>query len=105
MGNLCRLLGWTNRPFIYNNLNFFEWIQCAEKKKRTLKERSEFEEDLKMAQYLQADYHRAALERLQDDNLDEVEDHLEDEVDDDADYAEEPELEDKTYEHQDDISD
>ncbi|KAJ7758513.1 hypothetical protein DFH07DRAFT_958374 [Mycena maculata] len=34
------------RPTIYENLNLYEWVQCAEKKARTKAEREEFEEQV-----------------------------------------------------------
>ncbi|KAJ7448098.1 hypothetical protein FB451DRAFT_1053975, partial [Mycena latifolia] len=37
------------RPVVYTNVTLYEWIQCSKKKKRTLKERLEFEEDLRLA--------------------------------------------------------
>ncbi|KAJ7441126.1 hypothetical protein FB451DRAFT_1058292, partial [Mycena latifolia] len=55
------------RPIVYGNVNLYEWIQCAKKKKRTWKERETFEEDLKLARYLRADYNRDAMKRLADE--------------------------------------
>ncbi|KAJ7710921.1 hypothetical protein B0H17DRAFT_852688, partial [Mycena rosella] len=49
------------RPVVYNNVTLYEWIQCLEKKKRTPRERADFEKELRWAKYLKADYHRAAM--------------------------------------------
>ncbi|KAJ7138716.1 hypothetical protein C8R43DRAFT_893192, partial [Mycena crocata] len=45
------------RPMIYNNVTLYEWVQCSQKKKRNLQELEEFEEELKMARYLNADFY------------------------------------------------
>ncbi|KAJ7758274.1 hypothetical protein B0H16DRAFT_1313890, partial [Mycena metata] len=34
------------RPFVHENLNLFEWVQCSDKQVRTAKERREFKEDI-----------------------------------------------------------
>ncbi|KAJ7452796.1 hypothetical protein FB451DRAFT_992578, partial [Mycena latifolia] len=72
------------RPVVYNNVTLYEWIQCSEKKKRTERERAEFERELRWAKYLNTDYHRAAMKRLnEEEGSAEDEDNLEDERDDD----------------------
>ncbi|KAJ7844243.1 hypothetical protein B0H14DRAFT_3455688 [Mycena olivaceomarginata] len=55
------------RPQIYENVTLFEWVQCSIKKKRTANERAAFEEELKLTKYLHADYHRAAMKRLEEE--------------------------------------
>ncbi|KAJ7121783.1 hypothetical protein C8R43DRAFT_1241439 [Mycena crocata] len=72
------------RPVVYNNVTLYEWIQCSQKKKRNLQELAEFEEEVRMAKYLNIEFHSAAMKRLEEDglDLDEVdEDNLEDEFD------------------------
>ncbi|KAJ7854011.1 hypothetical protein B0H13DRAFT_1546510, partial [Mycena leptocephala] len=48
------------RPSAYENVSLYEWIQCAERRIRTKKERAEFEEEVRLTRYLKADYHRRA---------------------------------------------
>ncbi|KAJ6520773.1 hypothetical protein DFH09DRAFT_1048253, partial [Mycena vulgaris] len=69
------------RPLVYNNVTLYEWIQCSEKKKRGVRERADFEQELRWAKYLRADYHRAAMKRLAEegeDILSDGDDNLED---------------------------
>ncbi|KAJ7137593.1 hypothetical protein C8R43DRAFT_893465, partial [Mycena crocata] len=62
------------RPTVYENLSVYEWTQCYNKKIRTKKEREQFKEDLRISRYLRADYHLAALNRLEEDGVDLYED-------------------------------
>ncbi|KAJ7085288.1 hypothetical protein C8R44DRAFT_752888 [Mycena epipterygia] len=55
------------RPVVYNNVTLYEWIQCSEKKARNQKERIEFEDELRLAKYMKADYYRAAIRRLEEE--------------------------------------
>ncbi|KAJ7798109.1 hypothetical protein B0H14DRAFT_2618185 [Mycena olivaceomarginata] len=79
-------------------------VQCSEKKKRSPKERAEFEEEVRTAQYFHADLRREALHRLQEDNSD-GDDRLEDEFDDDEGLIEEHSAENENREGHDDVSD
>ncbi|KAJ7182678.1 hypothetical protein C8R43DRAFT_868814, partial [Mycena crocata] len=74
------------RPVIYNNVTLYEWIQCSAKKKMSIRERTAFEEEIRMSEILRPEYYKAAVRRLreEDDDLDLDEDRLED----DAEYDE-----------------
>ncbi|KAJ6548903.1 hypothetical protein B0H19DRAFT_952479, partial [Mycena capillaripes] len=95
------------RPVVYSAVNLYEWIQCAEKKKRTPKERAEFEEEIKLARHYRSDYYKAAMKRLTEDgeSLHDEYDALEDDMDyedqsDEDDFSREP-----SQEPRDDVSD
>ncbi|KAJ7459305.1 hypothetical protein FB451DRAFT_1046253 [Mycena latifolia] len=74
------------RPVVYNDVTLYEWIQCSEKKKCTERERAEFERELRWAKYLNTDYHRGAMKKLEEEEGSEGEDNLEEELDDDFEY-------------------
>ncbi|KAJ7089425.1 hypothetical protein C8R44DRAFT_560449, partial [Mycena epipterygia] len=73
-------------PIIYNNVTLYEWIQCSEKKARNQKERLEFEEEVRMAKYMRADYYRAAVKRLEEEG-EAFDEDVEDSLEDDNDYC------------------
>ncbi|KAJ7156496.1 hypothetical protein C8R43DRAFT_883842, partial [Mycena crocata] len=75
------------RPIAYNNVTLYEWIQCSEKKKRTIPEIIAFEEDIQMSEFMRPEYYKAAMKRLQDDGDDTLLD--EDPLEDDCDFEEE----------------
>ncbi|KAJ7917959.1 hypothetical protein B0H13DRAFT_1535830, partial [Mycena leptocephala] len=72
------------RPLIYSNLTLYEWVQCSEKKKRSPKERAEFE---------------AEEDKSDDDG------RLEDEFDDFEDFTDEHTPGNENQEDHDDVSD
>jgi hypothetical protein len=85
------------RPAVYEHVNLFEWIQCSEKKLRTKKERAMFEEEVKMAKYLKADYHHQAVRRFEEDGIDIYEDGI---ATTDFDEPEDGDFEDDTIQSQ-----
>ncbi|KAJ7086960.1 hypothetical protein C8R44DRAFT_548657, partial [Mycena epipterygia] len=75
------------RPVVYNNVSLYEWIQCADRKARTKRERAEFDDEILMAKYLRKDWYVAAMQKRQGDNYDN-EDTLEADFNDDDEYFE-----------------
>ncbi|KAJ7270165.1 hypothetical protein B0H12DRAFT_959400, partial [Mycena haematopus] len=66
------------RPEAYNMVNLYEWIQCSHKRKRSVKERTIFEEDI---QHSRPDYYKSELNILKEEEElgSDLEDLLEDE--------------------------
>ncbi|KAJ7155809.1 hypothetical protein C8R46DRAFT_1295856, partial [Mycena filopes] len=76
------------RPAVYSNLTLYEWIQCSKKKKRSVKERAEFEEEIELTRSLRPEYNKATAARPGEDHLNtDDDDPLEDDPDEDGDYT------------------
>ncbi len=74
------------RPLNYSHINLYEWIQCSIKKKRSNREKTVFEEEIKLLKNSRPEYYAAAMRRLDEEQI-EDDDNLEDDFDLEDEYG------------------